>query len=109
MDASGTVNSKLPTYQLRYKEDYSTTVQIIIYDAFGNAIQRIDLYEAFPTSLREVRLAWGDSEQLLKLNIGISYTDFTMVGSTVENQFNAIEQTNSLGNIINKVRAERDQ
>jgi len=103
MNAASGTNSRLPTYQLTYKEDYSTTIQIVVYDAFGNAIQRIDLYEAFPSSIRETRLGWGESGQLIKLGIGISYTDFTIVGSTVERQFNAVE------NNIRRTRSEIDQ
>jgi hypothetical protein len=59
-------------------------MQIIIYDPFGNAIQRVNLYEAFPTALREIPLAWNDAGNLMRLNVTVAYTDYTIVGSALE-------------------------
>lgn len=79
-----TVNS-FPSYQAEYKDNYSTVIQIIVYDHFGNAIQKINLYEAFPTAIREVPLAWGDGN-LMRLNVTISYTSYAIVGNSVQSQ-----------------------
>ncbi len=83
-DFSGT-ESELPNYQMEYKDKYSTVMQIVIYDHYGNAVQKINLFEAFPTSIREVPLAWGDN-QIVKLNISIAYTNFTIEGSSIQRQ-----------------------
>ncbi len=83
-DFGGTEN-QLPNYQVEYKDKYSTVMQIVMYDHYGNAIQKINLFEAFPTNIREVPLAWGDN-QLVKLNIGIAYTNYTIEGSSIERQ-----------------------
>lgn len=80
---AGTFYNALPSYETEYKRNYSTVMQIIIYDHFGNAIQKMNLYEAFPTSIREVPLAWGDSN-LLKLNVSIAYTEFTIFSTGIE-------------------------
>lgn len=80
--AVGAAN-EFPSYQARYKDTYSTTVTIIIYDHFGNNIQRINLIECFPTSLREVPMTWGDL-QLIRLNIALTYTSYSIVGSELE-------------------------
>jgi hypothetical protein len=76
--------NRIPTYTTRYKSEYSTIMQIIIYDPFGNAIQRVNLYEAFPTALREIPLAWNDAGNLMRLNVTVAYTDYTIVGSALE-------------------------
>jgi hypothetical protein len=76
-----TVNS-FPNYQAEYKQNYSTSIMIVNYDHFGNDIQRLTLFEAFPSSIREIPLSWGDSN-LMKLNISISYTSYSITGSTV--------------------------
>jgi len=60
-------------------------MQIVMYDQEGNAVQRINLYEAFPTSLREVPLAWADDDNLVKINVSIAYTDYTITSSVLEN------------------------
>lgn len=77
-------SNKLPRYVAEYKENYSTTIQIVVYDEFGNAVQRVNLYEAFPTSIRELPLSWGDNQNLMRLAVSIAYTEYTMLGSSFE-------------------------
>lgn len=76
--------SRLPGYTTEYKENYATIMQIVVYDMFGNAIQRINLHDAFPSAMREVQLAWNDTQSLMRLAISISYSEFTIVGSALE-------------------------
>ena len=78
--------NRVPSYGAEYKDQYSTTMQIIVYDNFGNAIQKVNMFEAFPNSLREVGLNWADGGNLLKLNVGISYTEYTIESSNLEPQ-----------------------
>lgn len=81
-DAGAFYNS-LPSYETEYKRNYSTVVQIIVYDHFGNAIQKMNLYEAYPTAIREVPMAWGDPN-LMKLNISLAYTEFTIFSTGIQ-------------------------
>jgi len=84
-EAGSSINgNKLPTYTVEYKDVYSTTVQIVIYDQFGNTVQRINLYEAYPTSIREIPLNWGDQQGLMRLAVSMAYTEYTLVGSSLE-------------------------
>lgn len=83
--ANGPTINSFPSYQAEYKDNYSTVVQIIVYDHFGNAIQKINLYEAFPVAMREVPLSWGDGS-LMRLNISMTYTSYALVGSSVQPQ-----------------------
>jgi hypothetical protein len=76
--------NRLPTYLVEYKENYSTMMQIVVYDTFGNAIQRINLHNAFPSSMRDIQLSWNDTGNLMRLAISISYTEYTIVGSALE-------------------------
>ena len=81
---SGEFN-RFPSYLSEYKSNFSTIMQIVMYDQEGNVVQRINLYEAFPTSLREVPLAWADDGNLVKINVSIAYTDYTITSSVLEN------------------------
>ena len=76
--------NRIANYTVAYKDDYSTIMQIVIYDTFGNAIQRVNLYEAFPTSLREVPLAWGDNSNLMRIAVSVTFSEFTLNGSVTE-------------------------
>jgi hypothetical protein len=83
--ANGPTSNSFPNYQAEYKDNYSTVMQIIVYDHFGNSIQKINLYEAFPVAMREMPLSWGDGS-LMRLNLSISYTSYALVGSSVQPQ-----------------------
>ena len=74
---NGTTNGGPPNYTAEYKEEYSSTIVIQIFDHFGKAIQAINLFQAFPTAIREFPLSWGDSN-LLKINVALAYTEYTI-------------------------------
>lgn len=76
--------SRFPSYLSEYKSNYSTVMQIVMYDTEGNTVQRINLYEAFPTSIRDVPLSWGDEGDMVKINVAISFTDYTIENSVFE-------------------------
>jgi hypothetical protein len=78
-----TTGNWAPNYTAEYKENYSSTMSIFIYDHFGNIIQKIHLFEAFPTSIRDFPLSWGDTN-LMKINVQIAYTEYTIENSTVQ-------------------------
>jgi len=75
------------SYTVGYKEEYTSTVSIVIYDHYGNKVQVINLIEAFPTAIREVPLGWGDPG-LMRINVALSYTEYTIeeVGVGSHNQ-----------------------
>lgn len=76
---------RTPTYTTKYKEDYATTMMIVIYDDFGNTVKTINLYDAFPSSVSETTLNWGDSQNLLRLSISVTYSAYSFEGSSIDN------------------------
>lgn len=75
----------IPTYTVRYKEDYATTIMIVIYNDIGETVKTINLYDAFPSSYREIPLAWNDRQSLLRLSVSITYSTYTVVASNITN------------------------
>lgn len=78
----GTINAS-GSYGLDYKENYSTDVTVIIYDRGGNVVQAITYTQAYPAIMNSVKLAWGTEKQLLKINVGLYFTDFTIRNSSL--------------------------
>ena len=76
--------NRLPTYTAEYKNNHSSIIQIIVYDNLGNAIQKINLYEAFPTSMREIPVSWKENNELLKFSIMLTFKEFTLDGSELQ-------------------------
>jgi hypothetical protein len=83
-DSNLAVINQLPSYASEYKDNYATTMQIVIYNQTGGIAQRINILEAFPTALREVAFAWGDNGNMVKINVSISYSYYTMVATNIQ-------------------------
>jgi len=95
------VGTSLPSYTVEYKDNYSTTMELVIYDVYGVPSIKIDLFEAFPTAIREIPLSWGDAGNLMHINVGISFTDFTIVGANFSSPYTISSAINSIGSILN--------
>ena len=74
---------RIPKYTLKYKDEYSTVMMIVIYNDFGETVKTINLYDAFPSSIAEIPLAWNDTQGLMRLAITITYSQFSFVGSDI--------------------------
>jgi hypothetical protein len=78
-----TAQLRNPSFNVRYKDDYSTTMQIVMYDQEGEVNTRVNLYEAFPSSVREIPLAWNDTGDLMRIAVSITYSSYSIVGSNL--------------------------
>lgn len=95
----------IPTYTVKYKDDYSTTIMIVIYNDLGERVKTINLYDAFPSSIREIPLSWDDNQSLLRLSISITYSTYTIVGSDYSNYSNlSFENNNRFSSELGIVR-----
>lgn len=74
---------RIPNYVTEYKDEYATTMMIVIYNDLGETVKTINLYEAFPSSLREFNLRWNDNSDLMRLSLSITYSSYSMVGTNV--------------------------
>lgn len=75
--------TRIPTYSVEYKDEYSTVMMIVLYNDVGETVKTINLYEAFPSSVRNIQLAWNDNINLIRLAITVTYSSYTIVGSNV--------------------------
>lgn len=82
-------NTRIPNYIVEYKDEYSSTMMIVIYGESGETIKTINLYEAFPSSMREVQLAWNDNVNLMRLAITVTYSGYSLVGSNINSAVTA--------------------
>lgn len=73
------VNQMSP-YEVNFKEDYRSTINIITYDEKRNQILNYQLMEAYPVWLGETPLSWGDMDNLQKFPIA-----FTFLQAKLEN------------------------
>lgn len=76
---ASSVNQMGP-YEVNFKEDYRTTINIITYDENRKVILNYQLMEAYPIWLGDSPLSWGDTDNLQKFPI-----TFTFMQAKLEN------------------------
>ena len=57
----------------RYKSDFSTVITVNQYDVTGKLSYSIDLVDAYPISMNQLDLSWGD-DGYHKLSVSFAYT-----------------------------------
>lgn len=57
-----------------YKEEYATTITINQYDVVNRLSYSVDLFDAFPISVNQLDLDWGNTDGLHKLSVTFAYT-----------------------------------
>lgn len=63
-------------YELSYKQDYATDMQIQTFDERGIVSKVINLREAFPSNVNQTALSWGDTNQIGQFTVFMEYLDW---------------------------------
>jgi hypothetical protein len=81
--ATGSVNNGFASYTTEYKTNYATDMTLNIYDQGGGLSLSFQMSLAFPIQMREVALSWNTQNEIVMLNIDLSYKDYTIIGSSM--------------------------
>lgn len=65
-------------YTAAYKEDYSATVNITVYDNMGVPSLQTTLFSAYPTSINDIALNWTDNNNLIKLTTNLTFREWQL-------------------------------
>jgi len=87
-------------FEVGYYKDYATTVTIYFIDETGGfGIRRVELLNAYPTSVGDVTLNWNSTDDLALLPVNFTFKSFTTdwlepVGTQgiVDRLFSALDQ-----------------
>jgi hypothetical protein len=63
-------------YELAYKQQYATDVNLIVYDTTGFQTVNIVIKEAFPTMIPDIPLAWGDMNRIFRFSVIFDFVDW---------------------------------
>jgi len=69
-----------PSYEVDYKSNYATDIYIFVFDNVGNMVKTITLYDAYPVSLSETPLDWSSTNTAMKINVGITFKQWSLLG-----------------------------
>lgn len=75
-------------YEVGYKDKYTTDVEVVVYDTNDAKIMTAKAYKAYPKLLPSADLAWGQNDELMKMTIPFSFTDFDVTYHRSDQIFN---------------------
>ena len=67
-------------FELSYKEDYTSLISVFVYneiDRGATPIITIDLYDAFPVSISDMQMNWGNSD-IMRLNVTFNFRSWNL-------------------------------
>jgi hypothetical protein len=70
-------------YTTEYKDNYSASVTISVYDQGGNTALTYSLYRAFPISINDTSVSWGGNNDMLKLTTTLTFREWEFQGTTL--------------------------
>lgn len=86
-DGMSTSRNSTPTFLNAYKEDYSATISVKVFNNSGtiavadtnisSAADTYAFYEAFPISISEPTLSWSSNNNLYRFDVNFLYTNWT--------------------------------
>ena len=82
LNSQGMTRLNKGAFEVGYKHKYATDIKITMYRETGvsreenHAAMVATLYKAFPKALPSFELNWGSENEVLRLNVQFSYSDF---------------------------------
>ena len=74
-----TQNGRDP-YEVQYKDNYvAPMINIQVYDRRQINVMSYKIYDVFPNNIQSINLNWSDVDQLMRLNVSFSFTDFRLI------------------------------
>jgi hypothetical protein len=103
-DVNNSTNSK---FLLEYKSEYRSTIDLEVFDNSGFIVAHYVMDEAFPISIGDIPLNWGDTNSIIK--IPVTFTFFTWRNESVQNSSRFEEVSSRVPNIFGEVVKQTQQ
>jgi hypothetical protein len=65
-------------YTTEYKDNYSATIVVTVYDLEGNPNVQTTLLKAYPISINDTALSWTDDNNLIKLTVNLTFREWAL-------------------------------
>ena len=65
-------------YELSYKSEYATDIDIVLFNEIGDEVMKLTLYEAFPSNMNAIPLAWGEQNNYATFSVFFEYVDWNV-------------------------------
>ena len=78
-DGSGSFSQTASPYEVAYKEDIVFDTQVSLFDVNGGKLITYNFNQCFLRSMSPIDLSWGATDQYVKVDMTIGYTDFYLI------------------------------
>ncbi len=75
-------------YEVRYKDDYSVTMNLFVYNETTDRVIELTFQEAYPMLMQDTMLSWAQQQDIIRLQMTFAYKTFYM--KTIESLSNDI-------------------
>jgi hypothetical protein len=67
-------------FEVGYRDNYKTDVEIKVFDKYAEEreVMKVILFNAYPKVLPSISLAWASNDELIRLSVPFTYTDFSV-------------------------------
>jgi hypothetical protein len=97
-DVNNSTNSK---FLLEYKSEYQSTIDLFVHDNTGVIVGHYVMDEAFPISIGDIPLNWGDTNSILK--IPVTFTFFTWRNEFIKSSARFEETVSRIPNLAGEI------
>lgn len=66
-------NNGLSAFEVEYKDDYKTQINISTFDEAGEVVLNTQLVDAVPIAISDTQLSWSDNDSVMKLQVTFTY------------------------------------
>jgi hypothetical protein len=103
-DVNNSTNSK---FLLEYKSEYHSTVDLLVHDNTGTEIAHYVMDEAFPISIGDIPLNWGDTNSIIR--IPVTFTFFTWSNELVKSAARFEETSSRVPDLAGQIVKQTQQ
>lgn len=86
----------LKTGQVSYRNDYTTTVEIVSFNQSGQEMIKTTLFDAYPTSVSDIQQSWV-SDDILRMQVVFTFAGFRIETGKESNGAFELTTTNQFG------------
>jgi hypothetical protein len=97
-------------YEVAYKDEYAAVMTIDVFNEGGDKIITYTLNDVYPLFLGEVGLSWADNDNIMKLPVTFTYSDWqtdsmqiTSPSPGASNRLNTLQKILKIGTVIQTI------
>ena len=74
----------LEPFEVEFKDDYKCQLEIATFDEAGNSVLSSKMIDAIPIAISDTQLSWGDTDQIMKLQVTFTFFNHVMISEAGE-------------------------